>query len=427
MGGYSIVSSNHQPLIMGVAGMGGFAAAVTNLVLSKGPEASPAVELAAVCDPAPDSHGDRASELRGRGVAIYDSYEALLAHPGIEAVWLPVPIDLHRPFTEQALAAGKAVMVEKPVAGSVDDLDAMIAARDQAGLPVAVGFQDIYDPANLTLKRRVLGGEFGAIRQATLTACWPRNGIYFGRCDWAGRYKRNGVWVMDSPANNALAHFINLALFLLGPSEWESVQPQHVEAELYRAAPIENYDTIAMRLTVEGGASLLVFLTHACADTHHPVLLLEGASGQVVWTTDCKAAAARLGAGVEVTTASEGRHGNMVQRFARLVRGIEDHDATIATLESARCHTIVVNGASAATPVYPVPAEATVEAPLNGGTVRAIRGIEDVFFKCADRRMMLHESGLLPFTQAPGSLDLRGYDHFAGPCCADGQPAAGRA
>src|SRR5206468_10275492 len=107
------------------------------------------------CDPALERFGARVRELNQRGVKTVRSFDQLVALD-IEAIWLPLPIDLHRPYTEAALAAGKAVMCEKPAAGSVDDVDAMIAARDRAGLGVLIGFQDIYQPAVATLKQRIV-------------------------------------------------------------------------------------------------------------------------------------------------------------------------------------------------------------------------------------------------------------------------------
>ena len=92
-----------------------------------------------------------------RAFPVFARWEDLLAHPA-EAVWLPLPIPLHRPYTEQALAAGKAVLCEKPAAGCVQDLDAMQDAQSRAGLPVAIGFQDIYEPTTLALKRALLDG-----------------------------------------------------------------------------------------------------------------------------------------------------------------------------------------------------------------------------------------------------------------------------
>jgi len=115
---------------------------------------------------------------------------------------------------------------------------------------------------------------------------------------------------------------------------------------------------------------------------------------------------------------------DMLSRFSKLVRGIDDADTAVATLETARCHTVAVNGASQATPVMSVPEEFITTVEAGKGRIRAIPGIEDVFQACAASGQLLHEAGRLPFTKAPGELDLRGYDHFAGPLAleADGMP-----
>ena len=84
-------------------------------------------------------------ELKALGVQTARTFEQLL-ELDIDAVWLPLPIDLHRPFTETALAAGKAVMCEKPAAGSVDDVDAMIAARIARGCRCSSVFRTSINP-----------------------------------------------------------------------------------------------------------------------------------------------------------------------------------------------------------------------------------------------------------------------------------------
>ena len=211
---------------------------------------------------------------------MFARWEDLLAHPA-EAVWLPLPIPLHRPYTEQALAAGKAVLCEKPAAGCVQDLDVMQDAQRLAGLPVAVGFQDIYEPTTLALKRALLDGRIGTVESVTLTACWPRDSRYYARSAWAGRRRQDGAWVMDSPASNALAHYLNLALFLLGDSLTDSATPVRVEAELYRANPIETYDTSGLRLVTPSGVPLLALLTHACRETRPPRITVQGTHGVI--------------------------------------------------------------------------------------------------------------------------------------------------
>ncbi|MEX0652732.1 MAG: Gfo/Idh/MocA family oxidoreductase [Phycisphaeraceae bacterium] len=402
-----------ETFVIGVAGIGGYAGAMTDLVLELEEKLVPPVRLAAVCDPAVEQHAERVAELRGRGVQVFDAFEKLLQVDAIEGVWLPLPIDLHRPFMEQALAAGKAVLCEKPAAGTVDEVDGMIAARDRAGLPAIIGFQDVYDATTLPLKRRLLAGEFGPIRRVSLYGCWPRAQSYFARATWAGRMKRQENWVLDSPVQNAMSHYLNIALFLLGADEASAATPVSVEAELYRAAPIENYDTVSARVTLEEGPYLLVLLTHACAENHPPVLRIEGERGSITWTMQ----------GIEVQSPS-GREQikrdgqmrpRMVQRFVRLARGLPDPETAVATLEVARQHTVVVNGISEATPVRTISPAHIKPAVSNDSEVHAVAGIEAAFAHCAANYQMLHESGRFPFTQAAGRRDLRHYHHFAGP------------
>jgi predicted dehydrogenase len=84
--------------------------------------------------------------LRQQGVEVFSSLRELLAQSRqqIDVVTVPTGIPLHRPMCQAALEAGCHVVLEKPVAGSVQDVDALLAAATRAGKRVAVGFQGIY-------------------------------------------------------------------------------------------------------------------------------------------------------------------------------------------------------------------------------------------------------------------------------------------
>ncbi len=406
-------AGNGTPVRLAVVGAGGYAGTITDHVLRAGGASRPPVQLVAVAEPDIATHAQRLAELRQRGVLTVPGLDALLADVGFDAVWLPLPIPLHRPFTERALLAGKAVMVEKPAAGTVQDVDAMIAARDQARLPVAVGFQHMYDPLTMEIKKRLIGGCLGTIRHITLHACWARTEQYYRRSAWAGRFRQKDAWVMDSPANNALAHYVNLSLFLAGQTLPGSAVPEEVESELYRAHAIENFDTISLRARLAGGSSLLALLTHACRESFGPIIRIEGTKGHLVWTS----------AGVEIETvaghekiaASADMGLNVIEHFARLVRGIPDETRLGSTLETARAQVLVVNAASEASAIAPVPATQIQRSESQEGNWVSIIGIEGIIRHCAEHRQMLHESGLLPFTRPAGTLDVRQYRQFAGP------------
>lgn len=79
-------------------------------------------------------------------LSVYDSYDALLADPSIEAVYIPLPNHLHVEWTLKALAAGKHVLCEKPMAMAAAEFDPIIEARDQSGLLVAEAYMIAHHP-----------------------------------------------------------------------------------------------------------------------------------------------------------------------------------------------------------------------------------------------------------------------------------------
>ncbi|HYO10595.1 MAG TPA: Gfo/Idh/MocA family oxidoreductase [Tepidisphaeraceae bacterium] len=406
--------SHLTPVRFGLTGLGGYAAYVCDRILEEHGSATPTAGLLAICDPELERHARRSQELQARGVHVVRTFEELLNFD-IEAVWLPLPIDLHRPYTEMALNAGKAVFCEKPAAGCVDDVDAMIAARDRARLPVAIGFQDMYQPSLVALKRRIITGEFGAPVAATVIGCWPRSERYYGRNDWAGKFRRDGRWIMDSPASNALAHFMHLTLFLLGPAEGQSAPPVEVAAELYRANRIENYDTCSLRYTLASGARVFVAYTHACNVNIDPIITVETDRGARIRYIAGRQIEILVGEKLEVLPLSSHPHRHMLAGFQQWVRnGIESSPGS--SLEAARVHVVSVNAASEAAPVVDVPPSFIDVGPSSDNALlRSIRNIVPAMQLAVSKKCLLGELAVAPWTAPAGVLPINGYSHFAGP------------
>ena len=163
-----------------------------------------------------ENFGAEVEALAQQGIPIYASLRQMLAQAreGIDVVCLPLGIALHRPMTIAALEAGCHVVVEKPAAGSVQDVDAMLATRDRSGRLCAVGFQHLYRGEIQQLKRRIVAGEFGRIQRIKGYGCWPRQPSYYRRNAWAGCLAMGDTWVLDSPHHNALGHAVNLMCYL---------------------------------------------------------------------------------------------------------------------------------------------------------------------------------------------------------------------
>src|SRR5207344_2155985 len=101
---------------------------------------------------------------RELGVATYASLEALLQHPGLDAVWLVTPTTLHAEQIEAVLRAGKHVFCEKPVSLSVADCDRVIELAESRPQQVAmVGFMRRFDAGYAALKQRIDNGALGRV------------------------------------------------------------------------------------------------------------------------------------------------------------------------------------------------------------------------------------------------------------------------
>jgi hypothetical protein len=100
---------------------------------------------------------------------------------------------------------------------------------------------------------------------------------YYERNTWAGRLRdgETGAWVLDSPANNAMAHFLHNAFFLLGPEMHLSAMPVSVTAELARAYPIESADTTACRAVTDNECDVLFLASHVTEGAVEPRFRLE--------------------------------------------------------------------------------------------------------------------------------------------------------
>ncbi|WP_319546943.1 Gfo/Idh/MocA family oxidoreductase [Ruegeria conchae] len=79
-------------------------------------------------------------------ISVFHSYDALLADPGIEAVYIPLPNHLHVEWSLRALDAGKHILCEKPMTMRADETETLIAKRDQTGLLAAEAYMIVHHP-----------------------------------------------------------------------------------------------------------------------------------------------------------------------------------------------------------------------------------------------------------------------------------------
>jgi phthalate 4,5-cis-dihydrodiol dehydrogenase len=137
----------------------------------------PEFELVAIVDPVEPIRAEAAAEF---GMATYARIEELLLHPGLDAVYVGSPTQLHREHVELACRAGKHVLVEKPMAVSIADAQSMAEAAKTSGVVLLVGHSHSYDEPIHAMHGVIAGGDLGRVRMVN-TWCYS---------DWIYRPRR---------------------------------------------------------------------------------------------------------------------------------------------------------------------------------------------------------------------------------------------
>jgi UDP-N-acetyl-2-amino-2-deoxyglucuronate dehydrogenase len=231
-------------LRFGVIGCGEIAA-VTCLGLS----ASPATSIAVLMDTRPETLADLAELYQ---VPTTTDFEAVLANPEVDAVYIATPHHLHVPLGIRAAQAGKHVLVEKPIATTLEDADRLIAACEQAGVKLGVAYYAQVDDGHKMVRDLIHAGILGDIISIRLTAIADKPEYY-----WQGGYTRRvktdwrtskaqaggGILLMNT------SHDLNSVRYVTGLE----VTRAFAESDTF-ATDVEVEDTIGAVLRYQNGA-----------------------------------------------------------------------------------------------------------------------------------------------------------------------------
>ncbi len=119
----------------------------------------------------------------------YGSYDELLADPAVQAVYVPLPNDIHREWTEKALRAGKHVLCEKPLAMNENEVREMFRTAEENGVILMEAFAYLHSPFAAAIKTELDAGTIGEVRyfeSAFLTAPKPATDFRFRKENGGG-------------------------------------------------------------------------------------------------------------------------------------------------------------------------------------------------------------------------------------------------
>lgn len=377
---------------MALIGLGGYGA--VHLQHLRDFHRSGEIRLVAAVDFPPGSDADAAALCRQEGCQIFSGFEELMAvlpQLQLELAVVPTPIHLHTRMAVALVQAGVHVLVEKPLAPSLEDVHAISAAQRASGRTVAVGFQYLHAPEVLALKREILTGAIGPLRRLTVHAAWPRSHAYYQRNGWAGRLRVGQDLVLDSPVSNAMSHFLMIMLFLAGREEFAVAEPRLVAAELYRAQKIESFDTAAMHLMTADGVKLDFYGTHSSREVGRPSLTIEGTKGSAEWIQDSHA---RIRASSTVWTLSASPESAIRERMLRdVLAKLRGLPSFVCTPEMAAVHVACVAELHRSVEIVTIPPARLANYQVEGVEFTYVPRLDEQLASAAREGVGLAEAG----------------------------------
>ncbi len=236
--------------------------------------AIPGARLVAVCG----REAQRTSEFAARfGAAGYTDYEKFLAHPGLQIVNICTPSGMHAAQGQRAAAAGKHVLVEKPIEITLARADELIRACDRAQVKLGVIFQSRFVPAVQRIRQAMDEGRFGRLLLGDAYVKWYRAPEYYAAGSWHGTLALDGGGAL---VNQAI-HTLDLLRWLMGPADMVfalkgALRYPHIEAE----------DTLVGTLRFQNGALGVIEATTSVAPGFKRRIEISGERGTVILDGD---------------------------------------------------------------------------------------------------------------------------------------------
>ncbi|RAK05176.1 putative dehydrogenase [Halanaerobium saccharolyticum] len=362
-------------------------------------EAEGKIKLTAVVVKDQVKNAEKVRELRHKGIEIYSSYENLLkeAKTSVDVIGLPVSIPTHAEIAIKGMKAGFDILLEKPPAPTVQQLDAMIKTEKETGRFTSIGFQFIHSNTIRKIKQFILEGKLGEIKEIAAKGFWPRFKSYYDRNNWAGTSVEMGKLVLDGPMHNAFAHYLNNMIYLAGQDMQSSAQLKRVRAELYRAhSYIESDDNSCLEAETTTGTKIYFYVTHVPEKMRHPYMEIVGTEGKIEWHMEAEETKIELNNGKVIELDNEGLdpHKEVFRIAADKHLGLIEN--LYCTSKNTRSFVVAINGAyDSAQKIRTIPQELVEEFTNEDGEYQTVLpGIDQLIDQAFAERKLLSDLDL---------------------------------
>lgn len=209
----------------------------------------------ALCDTNRSKAEARAMQY-GLNAKIYESYDEMLDTEKLDVVHIATPHYLHIPMAVKALKKNINVFLEKPMAISCEEIEALLNAEKASKAKLTVCFQNRFNSTTVLAKH--IADEDGGALECYASLFWQRNEKYYTESGWRGKYATEGGGVMINQA----IHTIDLLCFFLGIPEKVSA----TTANHHLKGIIEVEDSCGGRIVFKGEKIANFYATNACVN-----------------------------------------------------------------------------------------------------------------------------------------------------------------
>ncbi|MHA1683650.1 MAG: Gfo/Idh/MocA family protein [Promethearchaeota archaeon] len=270
-----------------------------------------------------DQYKPAARKLAGEyGVkVVLDDYKELCAMDELDFVIVSVPHGVHHEITMHALGCGKHVLVEKPIATTVQDAEEMISLAKEMNLNLGVHFQCRFFDAVQEAKALIDGGKLGRILQANISVMWYRDEDYYKKSNWRGTWKLEGG---GSLINQAI-HPVDEMVYLLGDVKklvgfWDH-KVHDIEVDDITAAAFQfesgAFGTLQTSTATKAAfpAKLTIFGSEGALEIDGNILTIHDSDGKATVIDYAAKAGGQVGSATDPRKFSLLAHGRMMQDF----------------------------------------------------------------------------------------------------------------
>ena len=170
------------------------------------------LEIVAVCDPIPENMEKVLSQIEDTSsIARYTDYKVMLKEKQPELCAIATESGYHAPIAMDCIEAGCNLIIEKPIALSLKDADAMIAAAEKKGTVLCACHQNRFNKSVQKIREAVENDRFGKILHGAAHIRWARNKNYYDQAPWRGTWAQDGGALM-----NQCIHNIDLLRWMMG-------------------------------------------------------------------------------------------------------------------------------------------------------------------------------------------------------------------